>query len=147
MKKYLGYILGVLVAFMIVMPALLSGPLVHAQTDPAADTDSGALSTADDFFGGTLATDFAANAGLGSGDLTDTIASIIRVALGFLGVVAVLIILYGGFQWMIAGGANEKVDKARKLIFAGITGLIIILSAYAIASFVINQIAGAVSST
>lgn len=135
MKKYFGYLLGGLVAFAIAMPVLFGGSLVHAQ----------ALSGSDDFFGGSDASSFAATAGLGSGDLADTIASIIRVALGFLGVVAVVIILYGGFRWMIAGGNNTKVDEARKLIFAGITGLIIILSAYAIASFVIDQISTAVA--
>ncbi|HCB19586.1 TPA: hypothetical protein DEP34_04380 [Candidatus Uhrbacteria bacterium] len=137
MKKYFGYLLGGLMAFAIATPVLFGGSLVHAQ----------ALSGADDFFGGSDASTFAATAGLGSGDLADTIASIIRVALGFLGVVAVVIILYGGFRWMIAGGDSKKVDDARKLIFAGITGLIIILSAYAIASFVIDQISTAVSGT
>ena len=78
--------------------------------------------------------------GLGNKDIRETIASIINVALGLLGIVAVVIILLGGFKWMTAGGDQGKVDEARKLITAGIVGLAIILSAYAIANFVIKSL-------
>lgn len=78
--------------------------------------------------------------GLGQTDIRVTVARIIRVAMGLLGIVAVVIILIGGFTWMTAGGNEEKVGEAKKWIFAGIIGLAIILSAYAIASFVITQL-------
>lgn len=84
--------------------------------------------------------------GLGSTDVRVTIAKIIRVAMGILGIVAVVIILIGGFTWMTAGGNEEKVGEAKKWIFAGIIGLAIILSAYAIASFVINQLVSATTT-
>lgn len=80
---------------------------------------------------------------LGRSDIRVTIARIINVALGLLGIVAVVIILLGGFTWMTAAGNEEKVDKARKLIVAGIIGLAIILSAYAIARFVISSLVSA----
>ena len=90
-----------------------------------------------------LNSNFGDATGLGQGDLNDTIGSLIRAALGFLGVIAVVIILFGGFKWMTAGGNEEKVGEAKKLIIAGIIGLAIILSAYAIASFVITKLVGA----
>ncbi|MBT7553446.1 hypothetical protein HN670_03180 [bacterium] len=80
------------------------------------------------------------NVALGQGDLKETIAQIINVILGFLGVIAVLIILLGGFKWMTSQGSSEKVDEAKKLIGAGIVGLIIILAAYAIARFVLAEV-------
>ena len=67
-------------------------------------------------------------------------ASLINVAMGLLGIIAVVIILIGGFQWMTAGGNDDKVAEARKRIFAGIIGLAIILSAWAIAIFVFKQL-------
>ncbi len=82
-------------------------------------------------------------AGLGQEDLRTTIAQIIRAILAFLGVIAVVIIIWGGFKWMISGGADEKVQKARQLIIMGIVGLAIVLSAYAIAQFVISSLASA----
>ena len=80
---------------------------------------------------------------LGERDLIDTIVSIINVALGLLGIISVVIILIGGFKWMTAGGNEEKVGEAKQLIFSGIIGLAIILSAYAIASFVVDRLASA----
>ncbi len=78
--------------------------------------------------------------GLSSADVRVTVARIIRVAMGLLGIIAVVIVLIGGFTWMTAGGNDEKVGEAKKWIFSGIIGLAIILSAYGIASFVINQL-------
>jgi hypothetical protein len=81
--------------------------------------------------------------GLGTSDIRQTVAQIINVALSLLGIVALVIILAGGFKWMTAGGNEEKVGEARKMIFSGIIGLAIILSAFAIARFVLNQLSNA----
>lgn len=105
-----------------------------AQTVSAAATSVNA-----DALGLTYATDI----GLGTKDVRTTISSIIRVAMGMLGIVAVVIILIGGFTWMTAGGNDDKVGEAKKWIFSGVIGLAIILSAYALASFVINQLVSA----
>ncbi len=80
---------------------------------------------------------------LGSGDIRSTAARIINVALGFLGIIAVVIVLIGGFQYMISGGNDTKTAEARQLIFAGIIGLAIILSAWAITSFVVTRLVNA----
>lgn len=81
--------------------------------------------------------------GLGDRDPRDMAAAIIRIILGFLGIVAVIIILLGGFKWMTAGGNEDKVGEAKKLITAGIIGLVIILAAFAIATFVLNSLISA----
>lgn len=134
-KKHLGYVLGGVMALALALPALHGAP-VHAQ----------AL-TNDEFFGGNLTgNEFASSAGLSSGDLPTTIASIIRVILGFLGIVAVVIILIGGFKWMTAGGNDDKVKSARKVMVSGIIGLVIVLSAFAIAQFVIQSIVTATTA-
>jgi len=61
-------------------------------------------------------------------------------------VVAVVIILIGGFKWMTAGGNDDQVGEARKWIFSGIIGLAIILSAWAIAIFVLDKLSDATGS-
>lgn len=90
-------------------------------------------------------TNFAQQSQLGNQPLPQTTAKIINAFISILGVVAVVIILIGGFKWMTSGGAEEKVGEARQLIMAGIIGLVIVLAAYAIARFVIDQLVTAIS--
>lgn len=78
--------------------------------------------------------------GLPNQDIRITVAKIIRVALGLLGIVALGIILYAGYLYMTAGGNEEQVGTAKQWIKNGVIGLAIILSAYAIVSFVINKL-------
>lgn len=82
--------------------------------------------------------------GLGVKDPRAIAAQIINIILGFLGIIAVVIILMGGFKWMTAGGNEDKVGEAKKLITAGIIGLVIILASFGIATFVLSQLSAAV---
>ena len=94
---------------------------------------------AQDTFGtGLVATELSTT--LGTRDIRSTVADIINVALGLLGIVAVVIMLIGGFEWMTAGGNEDKVADARKRIFAGIIGLAIIMSSWALTSFVLQKL-------
>jgi len=96
------------------------------------------------FFGLAFAQDLGlevvAQTGLAGGDIRVIIANIIRTALGLLGLLAVIIVLWGGFVWMTAGGNEEKVATAKKILFNGVIGLMIILFSYAIVSFVISKL-------
>src|SRR3989338_9389873 len=77
-----------------------------------------------------------------SQDLISVIALIINIALGFLGIVALGLIIYAGFLWMTARGNEEQVKKAKALLKNAVIGLAIILSAWGIAAFVINKLSG-----
>lgn len=81
-----------------------------------------------------------AEVGLTASDPREVAAKIINVALGFLGIVAVVIVLYGGFMWMTAAGNEERITKAKQILTAGIIGLVIIVMAWAIASYVIKTL-------
>ena len=78
-----------------------------------------------------------------SNDLKSTIALIINIVLGFLGIVAVVFIIFGGIKIMTAAGNEEATTSGRQAITAGVIGLIIVFAAWAIASFVINNLASA----
>jgi len=80
------------------------------------------------------------NNSLASGDPRTIVGRIINLALTFLGVIAVVIIIIGGFKWMTAGGNEDKVSEAKKLLGAGVIGLVIVLAAWALATFIINSI-------
>ncbi len=78
--------------------------------------------------------------GLPATDIRLIIANIIRIALGLVGIVLLVIIIYGGFLWMTAAGNEEQIGKAKKTLTNAVIGLIIILSAYAIVLFVMRML-------
>lgn len=80
-----------------------------------------------------------ANLKLGRKDPITTATSLINTAMIFLGIIAVAIIIMAGFKWMTAGGSEEKVNEAKKLMSSGVIGLIIILAAWGIARFIIEK--------
>ncbi|MAG29205.1 hypothetical protein CL632_03650, partial [bacterium] len=79
----------------------------------------------------------------GSSDIKGIIANIINITLGFLGIVAVIIILYAGYMWMTAGGNEEKVSKAKLILRNAIIGLVIILASWGIAAFIMSKLGDA----
>ncbi len=68
------------------------------------------------------------------------IARIINVFLGILGVIFVVLIIYGGFMWMTAAGNNDKVEKAKKIISRSVIGVLIILTSYLVTWFVMSRL-------
>lgn len=79
--------------------------------------------------------------GLSGADPRLIAARIIQVALGLLGITAVGLLVYAGFIWMTAGGSEEKVTKAKNFMKNGVIGLIIIMSAFSIVTFVLSRLA------
>ncbi|MFA6393629.1 MAG: hypothetical protein WCW25_02040 [Patescibacteria group bacterium] len=84
----------------------------------------------------------AAQIGLGSSDPRVIIVRIIQVALGFLALVAVVIIMYAGWTMMSSEGNAEKVEQAKNILKNAVIGLVIIFSAFAIVSFILNALTG-----
>lgn len=77
-------------------------------------------------------------------DLPATIGNIVGAGLAFVGVVFMILIIYGGLLWMTSRGNEQQVEKAKDLIYSAVIGLIIVLSAYAI-TFYIGGILGQTS--
>lgn len=97
-----------------------------------------------------LGTGYAANLdlqGTGGTDIRVFIVNIVRFFLTFVGIIAVIMIMYGGFIWMTSAGDASKVDRAKRILISASIGLIITLSAFAIVTFVINTTSGALTET
>ena len=75
-------------------------------------------------------------------DPRDAAVNIVRYLMTFLGIIAVVVILIGGFYWLTAAGNEDKVATAKKTIIAGVIGLIVVLAAFAIVTFVITTTGG-----
>ncbi|MBU0531266.1 MAG: hypothetical protein ABIG32_00775 [Candidatus Uhrbacteria bacterium] len=80
--------------------------------------------------------------GLPETDIRVVVARIIRTAILLVGIIFFAIVVYGGFIWMTSAGEAEKINRAKAILRNGAIGLVIILSSYAIASFVLNALLG-----
>lgn len=83
----------------------------------------------------------------GKDDLAMTIGTIINGFLALLGIVFVVLVIYGGVLWMTARGNQETLKKAQGTLTGAAIGFILIMSAYAISDFVIKAIVNATVSS
>ncbi|HTM67871.1 MAG TPA: hypothetical protein VL426_01090 [Candidatus Binatia bacterium] len=79
-------------------------------------------------------------------DIRGIVANLIRTLLGFLGILLVVQIMWGGFLMMTHGGNEEKRAEAVAVIRNSIIGLVIIMSSASIAKFVVDAVANASGS-
>ncbi len=68
------------------------------------------------------------------------VSTIISVALGIIGALALLIITVSGLRYITAGGNPEKTAKAKNGIIYSLVGLVVAISAEAIVAFVVGQL-------
>lgn len=124
---------------LLILPALCTGflivdpaPSAHAQTK--ADvcegvqiaTGAGCDATADQ------AADTAVN---------NTVATVVNLFSFFVGVAAVLMVMFGGFKYITAGGDSGKISSAQQTIIYAIVGLVVVALAQIIVRFVLNRVA------
>ncbi len=85
------------------------------------------------------------SAGAGMGYQTGTtkeafIGNIIQAALSLIGILFLILIIIGGYQWMMAGGNEETITKAKKRITNATIGLVVVLGAYILSWEVLYKI-------
>jgi len=68
------------------------------------------------------------------------IGKIIKAILGVVGSLALLMFIYGGFNWMTAAGSPEKVEKGKQILLWATIGLIVIFTSYALVKFVFTSL-------
>jgi len=81
----------------------------------------------------------------GEGDIREFAKTILNFILGFLGFIAVVYVIYGGFLYVASGGNQENVDKGKKIILYAAIGIVIILASFAIVNTVLRAPSGVTS--
>mgnify|MGYP000365295575 CR=1 FL=1 len=74
------------------------------------------------------------------------VGQILNVVLGLLGIIFLILIVYGGISWMVAGGDQDKVKSARNVLSNAIIGLALVLVSYALSFFVLNALITAITT-
>lgn len=78
----------------------------------------------------------------GTSRVNSIIKTIINVFSIIVGVVAVIMIIFGGFRYITSGGKQESISSAKNTILYAIIGLIIVALAQIIVKFVLSKAAG-----
>ena len=87
-----------------------------------------------------------AGAAQAEGQQTDLVANIRTVTntmLFAIGVVAVIMLIVGGFRYVFSGGNSTNVNAAKDTILYAVIGIVVALLAYAIVNFVLGQFGAA----
>lgn len=79
-------------------------------------------------------------------DLMEIIGRIISIVLGSLGVIFLILLVYSGWVWMTAGGDAERVKKAQRILINATIGIIVVVMAYAITTFIIGALGDATNN-
>lgn len=75
-------------------------------------------------------------------DPTIIAGQVVQAVLSVLAIVFLAFMVYAGITWLTAQGDDQKSAKAKKIIEESITGLVIVIAAYAISYFIINYFTG-----
>lgn len=65
---------------------------------------------------------------------------IIRPVIGLTGLIFLVLTVYAGVMWMTSAGDSKAIEKAKGILVASVTGLVIIVSAYVIVDTVISAL-------
>lgn len=120
-----------IIVFSLMTLALGAFNILPALAQTAAPSAPSPISTRDlpDVIGGVTG---------GETNARELARTILNFLLGFLGFLAVIMIIYGGFRYMTAGGEEQGLDSAKKIILYAIVGIIVILLSFAIVNTVLK---------
>ncbi len=73
-------------------------------------------------------------------NVEDIYKKIMNIALYAIGIVAVIMIIYGGYIYMTAGGNADQAKRGRTILMWAIAGLIVVLAAASIVNIVVKYV-------
>ncbi len=68
------------------------------------------------------------------------VTKVISISFGLIAILFFALLVYGGLRWMTARGQEEYTTKAKEIITAAILGIIIMIAAYAITTFIFSRL-------
>lgn len=78
----------------------------------------------------------------GTTDVSAIISVVIKAALGIIGALTLLMLVWGGFQWLTSGGSPEKVKAGTQTMIWAIIGVILVFASYLLLSTFTDYLTG-----
>ncbi|HBH46106.1 MAG: hypothetical protein A2445_02340 [Candidatus Jacksonbacteria bacterium RIFOXYC2_FULL_44_29] len=80
-----------------------------------------------------------------SPDFREVLITILQYALGFTALIALIMVIFGGFTWATSAGSPERVTKGKNILTWALIGLVFIMIAWSVITFVMYFMRTAVS--
>ena len=129
-----------LLAVMMVLPLFFVAGTTMAQGfGGPPDIQGGLCGGADLIWGG--GNDCSSATGEAPDTINSAVSLVINIFSWIVGVVSVIMIIYGGFRYITSGGASDSVSSAKNTILYAIVGLVIVALAQVIVKFVLGTVA------
>ena len=128
-KIYPKLFIGLLLLFFICLPvlALAQDETVKEDFPNLGDVEKTLINS-----GGTQGVGVDTKATTAEGAIYKTIGTFIGIVINIIGIISVAFLAYAGWLWASARGNEEKVERAKRIIFDAIIALIIVLGAWLI---------------
>jgi hypothetical protein len=78
----------------------------------------------------------------GSPTIPSVMRTVVNILSWIIGIVAVIMLIIGGFKYVISGGDSASVKSAKDTILYALIGIAIAALAQVLVIFVLNQVAG-----
>ena len=129
------------VATMVAVP-LAAPALVSAQPTPSGANIQDCVSQGTDLNAGNNGATSCtpADTQQANTNINDIIRTVINIFSIVVGVVAVIMIIVGGFRYITSGGDSSNVSSAKNTIIYALIGLVIVALAQFIVQFVLNKV-------
>ena len=130
LKNYKKQLLSLFIFFSIITLGFINNILINPSEVQAAPIISES----------TLGTPCYARGDCGLNDFIKIIDASYTTIFGYIGSIALLMFMVGGVLFLISGGNQEKVSKAKKLMISAVIGLLIVFASYLIIDFVLKGV-------
>lgn len=78
--------------------------------------------------------------GVSTSDIPEFVSTLIYWVLGLIGVILVILIVYGGYMYATSTGNETKVETAKNILTYAISGAVVVVAAFLITDYVISAI-------
>ena len=72
-----------------------------------------------------------------------TVARMIKGVRGIVGIILIILWIYGGVAWMTSGGNDQRITAAKKILATATVGFVIIATAYSVTFFIVASLENA----
>lgn len=79
-------------------------------------------------------------AGVEERTLEETVGTVIKWIIGFVGVVLVALFVYGGVVYATSAGNEERIETGKKVMVYAIVGIVIIAFAFVLVDYIIRAL-------